>query len=291
MRRIVSIVLAFGVLVFSSSAVAEETISKRPQTLFLTTATTPQTLTTRFPNNALVQVTINDQKFWFFVDSGFPGFNMDDHAIARTGLKRPPTGALVTDVSIDGLLAHDARLTPMDEWAARQGEKVEGIVGAPLFNSNAVTVDYLNHQIVVYPNGSIAAAKPQAAALPIEVENGLPILNVKFGDKIARMLIATGYDRTLIVASFANGITTGPMNERLGVAEVSEVNHPIPRRNASVHGMTIGRYTFSNMLIAVDDMVPPWLEPYHLDGIIGRDVLRAFRVTFDCPDSVVYLER
>jgi hypothetical protein len=294
MRRFALILLAFGFLIFSHSADAQEnlrTISKRPQTLFVTTATTPQTLTTRFPNNAIVQVTINDQKFWFFVDSGFPGLDINGRALARTGLKPTPKGALIADVSVDGLLAHDAVLTPMDEWAARQGEKVEGIVGSPLFVSNAVTVDYLHHVIVVYPNGSIATANLQAAALPVDIVDGMPIIKVRFGDKIARMVIATGYNRTLVLSDFLNGITTGPISERLGVAEVSPVGEPIPRRIASVRTMTIGRFAFPNMLVAVDDSLPHVFGKLDIDGVIGRDVLRAFRVTFDYPDSVIYLER
>jgi hypothetical protein len=105
------------------------------------------------------------------------------------------------------------------------------------------------------------------------------------------MVIATGYNRTLVLGSFLNGITTGPISERLGVAEVSPVGEPIPRRLASVRPMTIGRFAFPNMVVAVDDSLPHVFDKLDIDGVIGRDVLRAFRVTFDYPDSVIYLER
>jgi hypothetical protein len=42
--------------------------------------------------------------------------------------------------------------------------------------------------------------------------------------------------------------------------------------------------------ILLVDYEPDWMKSMFLDGLVGRDVLKAFRVTFDYANDVVYLE-
>lgn len=113
-----------------------------------------------------------------------------------------------------------------------------------------------------------------------------------FGDKRATMLFDTGDDRTLLFQSFAKDVIEGPALSGLGVDAAFFVNSPpIPGQEFQTKPMTIGNFRFNLTRILIVDYEPNWMKTMFLDGLVGRDVFEAFRVTFDYANAVVYLER
>jgi hypothetical protein len=299
MRRIVSIVLALGILFASRNASYAQTDaptptpSPTPRHLFVTDATTPQTIPSDFDQGGvLVQATINAHAFWFLLDSGTNSIALARNAANEAGLHPNTSGRLIGDMTIGALHAQDVRFSRMKgQWRGHDGQLISGIVGSQFFRSNVVTIDFQSHEVKVYPNGTFDPTKIRGSAIQIGFIDQLPLAHVMFGDKRATMLIDTGDDRTLLFQSFGKDVIEGPTLSGLGVGANFFVNSPpIPGQEFQTKPMGIGNFKFNMTRILLVDYEPDWMKSMFLDGLVGRDVLKAFRVTFDYANDVVYLE-
>ncbi|HEY1729187.1 MAG TPA: retropepsin-like aspartic protease [Candidatus Baltobacteraceae bacterium] len=298
MRRFASIVLAFGFLLAShNSSYAQTSVptpSPTPHHLFVTDATTPQIIPSHFSKDGvLVQGTINGHNFWFLLDSGTNSLAISPRAAATAGISENGSRRFVTDMDVGALHAHNCRFGRMKgEWVRPDGTVITGLIGSAFFRSNVVMLDFQKHEVVVYPNGSFDASKIHGSAIDIGFIDQLPLVHVMFGDRRATMLFDTGDDRTLLFQSFAKDAVVGPSLSGLGVGASFFVNSPsIPGQEFQTKPISLGNFRFNMTRILIVDNEPVWMKTMFLDGLVGRDVFEAFRVTFDYAHDVVYLER
>lgn len=258
--------------------------------LFVTDATTPQQIPARIQDAVFVQAAVNGHDMWFVLDSGSSALAIAKAAAADANVGKDRRGILTADMTIGPLTAHNCYFARMrGRWEWPDGTRLSGLVGAPFFNSNVTTIDWPNRRVLIYPNGSFDASKVRVAPITIGFNDRLPIVHAYFGDTRATMLIDTGADRTLLFQSFGKDVTLGPaLSDLMDLQFINE--EPIPGRQWLTKPLTLGHYKIPSPLVIIADRPPRW-DRLLIDGIIGRELLRALSVTFDYANAFVYLER
>ena len=264
---------------------------EEPHHLFVTDATTPQEIPAHIADAVFIEATINDRKMWFLLDSGSSGLAILRTAADAAQVLKNERGVYTADMTVGSLMARDCHFGRLEgSGIAADGTHVSGIIGAPFFNSNVTTIDWLGKRVTIYPNGSFAAKQFRARPIPIGFTSRLPIVHATFGDKRATMLLDSGSSRTMLFQPFAKDVTLGPqLGDFRGVKFIDR--NPVPGQEWLAKPFVIGAYKFAAPLIIIANDPPEWITRLFLDGIIGRDILRAFSVTFDYTNALVYLER
>jgi hypothetical protein len=163
--------------------------------------------------------------------------------------------------------------------------RVAGILGSPFFASNVVTIDYPHKRVTVTPRSAFDAAAMRAKATALsELYHGVATVPVWLDNVRARMLLDTGSAQTMVFQ---------PMADRLGL------HFPIATQMMCTFGakctntdmyrtgpLIVGTTEFRHAVIGVPAQA--FLSTKYYDGILGRDVLAQFAVTFDYADNAVY---
>jgi hypothetical protein len=283
-RSFAAAILAIVSLGFPAAA-AEPML---PLPLFRTTETAPQTIPSRFEDRVLVQGFINGRALWFHLDTGSAGLVLSTSAARSLGFDVARAGGtLVADVDVGPLHAHDAVFNTIDYAVRDAGYEVSGIIGAPFFRSNIVTLDFRGRHVVVYPRG-FAPSQFAGAPTPLVLQRGIPRVRVIWGGEPALLLLDTGSAYTFLFPSRAArmpqarpapAIDLNPL--RLGIGET-----PTRVRAFTIPPITIGGTDLRLGTALVPDDVPAQLRAD--DGIFGRDACRAFSITLDYGHSVAY---
>jgi hypothetical protein len=168
---------------------------------------------------------------------------------------------------------------------------IDAIFGTPLFEQYLVTVDYDNQELTLVEK-SRASGEISGTVLPIE-RRGIPVIaaqldgipahfGVDLGARSALLLYTPFVDRNNLRAKYKAGFETitgwgigGPVHSQIARAEVLkfggiEVHSIVIRLSTQKSGLTTGTA---------------------LDGLIGPDVLRQFRTTFDYAQSRVIFQK
>lgn len=236
----------------------------------------------------VVQANVNGKPMLLHLDSGSSVVELDSKAAADAGL-RVQNGFSTADIDVGPF--HAANVAVMVAPYGRRITSVHlsGILGSPFFESNVVTIDYPDKRVTVTPR---AVFDPQSMSTPpvslIELYHGLATVPVWYGTSSApaRMLLDTGDAQSMLFR---------PMAQRLGLT--------FPQRSGRVCGfggrcfwtdyfttgpLKIGTTEFRKAGVVVPQQA--LLSTKYYDGILGRDVLQAFSVTFDYADKAVYFE-
>ena len=157
------------------------------------------------------------------------------------------------------------------------GEDVAGILGFSLFAHRLVTIDYPGMRLVI--EGGELPAPDEQDILALTLEDGLPVLPVRFGGRDVPLVIDTGSDQAFALPlaqaahlDFEDGLTPGPLAATIG---------GVSRR---LVGQSLG-----DAHVGAWRVVRP--EVMITDGRarIGGDVLSNFVVTFDQRNNTVRL--
>jgi len=175
------------------------------------------------------------------------------------------------------------------------GIKIYGIMGYYFFNSFVVKINYYASKMTFYdPDKKI---ERKGSKIPIQIVNGKPYLNTEIetaglGKIKVDLLIDNGSSHPLMMESLGNDpfplpATTIPAN--LGVGINGIINGVMGR----IPTLNLGEYSFHEVLAGFPDfnIERSTLEGKSRNGSLGADVLRHFLVTFDYPNSAIYLKR
>lgn len=253
------------------------------------------------PGQIEVQVSIDRRPpLWCIVDSGAE-FSMLDVQEAETlrlvtTRRRDGRGQVenatltIGPVTIPG---QTLTLWPLDNFR-RQKRDIRCVIGCELFERYVVTVDYQKH-LLLLRDPSAFRPDPAVSSFPITFDGRLPVIrsSLKFGKAAvpARLMIDTGASQAVILRyPFANQhqLFEGPVatttSETVAVGRRTFVTIPVEE-------LTIGHWTFRKPGVKAYG-TPAGAGGYTTtDGLLGNDVLRHFRVTFDYSRKRVLLEK
>jgi Aspartyl protease len=177
---------------------------------------------------------------------------------------------------------HDphARFLASSYGSNQAHRRFSGIFGAPLFLSYTVTVDYGREHVTVYPPGTFDPASTGVDPTPITFVGRESYIGVCFGSTCGTFLMDTGSSMTELSKNFIARLGGLDRSGTVGRVGFDGTPHDSPAYVSPE--LTVGSVTFKNVTVTQGD-------GSERDGILGRDVLRYFAITFDWPHGRVYL--
>jgi predicted aspartyl protease len=267
-------------------------------------------------NKPYVQVSINGSaKQWFILDSGCSGTSViakecaeraglhgggetETHLGAGAGVRVGV--AAVHDVTLEvggaTMASPELRIFPLAHVSPFEGRRVDGLLGQDFLERHVVEIDYARGRIrILDPTGF---APPAAgASIPIRLQDGLAVaegaVTVRGGDSIpCRLVIDTGVRATLILYrpfAVAHRLLDAPGNllgATVGGGAGGETRGDIGR----LAMLRIGPSRFEKPVAIFSRDTVGVFASSDPDGIIGGELLRRAKVTFDYPHGRIILE-
>jgi len=261
----------------------------RTVALFSTNSPEPVVLPAVFDGRVLLETTVNGHVLWFHLDTGTAGIVIASKDAADAGLVIDPDTRRTqpVDVAIGAVTAHAwFDVLPSYGFVAN-GRRISGLLGGPFFHANVVTIDYLRQRVVFYPSGTFTPP-PGVVATPIDLAANDPTVDVAFGRDHGRFVVDTGAGVTELGAGFAS-------HAPLGLYEGDQALHGGGGPRSRVDGVyrapdiVVGGVTVRGATVDVAEGGGGDVE-HGNDGILGRDILSHFAITFDYANAVAYFD-
>jgi hypothetical protein len=171
----------------------------------------------------------------------------------------------------------------------RQKRDIRGVIGCELFEHYVVTIDFQRRVIVLRES---FALPPNAIAFPITFAGRLPVIatRIEFDGKVlpARLMIDTGAQTAVILRqpyTAKHHLQSTKTKTQDSVASGLRPFVTIPATR-----LHLGKWTWDNPPVEAYATTAGAGGGTDTDGILGNDVLRRFRVTFDYAKKRVVLE-
>lgn len=227
---------------------------------------------------------VNGHPLWFHLDSGTGTLVMgaSDAQVVGLPVATVPGDSERVPFTI-GAMEANAFFYVAPYGFDVDGRHVAGIVGTPFIRSNVITVDYQHERVIVYPPGTFTARGLAGSPLPIVMHGNVPFVHIQLGSQDGLFLIDTGSAVTQVSQSFAQSVHVGAALGHTTLCGFGRVCHPFTTYR--VPDLVLGNTRFTDLALPVGVSLP------FGHGILGRDLLSHFAVTFDYADSEIFLER
>jgi len=257
----------------------------------------------------LVPATVNDRgPYTFILDTG-AGASLisprlaDDLGVATTGSKEgTDAGGKVTVAlaSLDALAIGGARRAPMpiaitaelDRIGAAVGARIDGDVGFDFLKDYRVSIDYQKQLVRLLQGAHDApAAPPTRSEVAFRLASPVkPLVLVSAfveGKGPYTFAVDTGASMTAVSSELASAL-------RIEAAEDGSMTGAGGMLKAAVGrvaSLTVGAASLENLSVVVSEFLETIGQAVggRLDGVVGYNFLRRFRVTIDYPNSMLWL--
>lgn len=248
------------------------------------------------PGQIELQVSINGRDpIWCILDSGAE-FSMLDRETSRTLGLAPTHGKQIENLTLEigplRLPRQTVTLWALDNFR-RQNRDIRGVIGCTLFERYVVTIDYQRHVVILIEPASFRPSS-SATGFPITFSGRLPVIkaNLKFaGRQIpSRLMVDTGASQAVILRyPFA------AEHRLFGSSDAKSISETVASGKRafvtlSAEELELGRWKFQNPAVKAYGSRAGAGGDTSTDGLLGNDVLRHFRVTFDYSRKRMFLE-
>ena len=258
----------------------------------------------------ILTMQIGAHKVALQMDSGASGILLNRAVADATGVQsfgKRTSETAGTYLSSDALIPKiDFGTATMQNVAAEtspyseimyDGSPVAGLMGYDFIAGAVMHIDYYN--------GTVEAINPAsftppagAVALPVRLDDGVPVIDARVGTALGRhFIVDTGADRSMIFSGFALAHPQDVADQGLGetmtasypfISQIYGVGGKVQVRPIQVPSLGLGSILLPKWLFDVSKDAPAF-EGDDYDGLIGQDVLRNFDVYFDYSRSIMYL--
>ncbi|HTR31878.1 MAG TPA: aspartyl protease family protein [Puia sp.] len=290
------LILSIFLLLFGTSAPAQETFVQRPARLL-----------TRFPITlftggvVLVRATLGDfpDSLSFILDTGSGGISLDSSTCER--LKMVPVLSDKTILGIAGIrqvrflynqtlhlpgLTVDSlnfHVNDYDILTSVYGEKIDGIIGYSFFSRYIVGINYDSLDVSVYTLGSYRYPKGSYVIRPL-IPN-LPIISAQATDMRrvdGRFYFDTGAG---LCALFSSDFTTDSAildpKKKQYLTRAQGLGGKATMRLTTIRELKLGPYKFRRVPAYIFDDTYNVTSYPNLCGLVGNDILRRFNVVLN----------
>jgi hypothetical protein len=231
--------------------------------------------------------------------------NSRDVKINGLGKGRRQQGKLAVDnaVRIGDVLGEGVAIVSVDEeipFEILSENGVEAILGYQLFNQFIIEIDYLNNEIT-FRDPVFFTANPLAHQFHIEVIDTKPYITTSIKIRNEHSEIIAHEMKVLLDTGAALDmmIYNGSKNAKLFTLDKSSkgsiglgMNGKIGGYSTTDLSIIVGNVNLKSIAVNVADRRSGsrYSKHYGVDGLIGGNVLKHFKVTFDYINGDVYLE-
>ena len=262
-------------------------------------------------DRVILTVEIKGRKVNLQLDSGASGILLDrsvadalkleefGRSTGATAGTYEATQALVPEMKLGRASLKDVvvEATRFVEWEDSK-TPVAGLMGFDLIAGCVVVIDYQAGTVEAL-DANTFTAPPGATALPIRLDDRVPVIGVRIGAADGSgFILDTGADRSTLFSAFVAAHKAETADQGLGEAKL--IAFPfIPKafgvggefhvRPVEVTSLGLGPITLPHWLFDATEQAAKTFESEDLDGLIGQDVLRNFVVYFDYRHKMIYL--
>ena len=267
-------------------------------------------------NKPFVQVTINGSTpRWFILDTGCSGgsviarrcadelkLELSEPVSTHLGAGAGVSVGVATTPDVTLSLASDTmsvpalRVFPLDHVSPYEGRRVEGLLGEDFMRGHVVTIDYARQTLRVFEPASFQVPAG-GVTIPIRLEYGLVVARGSITPAgqtpiPCRFIIDTGVRTTLVLfhpfslAHHLLGPQGSGISGTIGGGAGGETRGDMGR----LASMSIGTVTIARPTAMCSRDTAGVFADRDPDGIVGGELLRHYRVTFDYPHQRLILE-
>lgn len=264
-----------------------------------------------FRGVAFIPVKVNGgSPMQFLLDTGGGGTHIDRELAKKLGLEMAPgvasasgnaqleVGVIRSATTQVGDVQHVGQLiaSPLAHLEPIFGRKLDGILGSEWMKNYVVEMDYIKKRMRLYEPSSFSYSG-KGTTLPLTFFNGIPFIEMEVSlpnKKVLRgnFLVDTAggwmavhvYDNVAKREHLLDGLTT---LAETGVG-IGGTTQRVAARGVS---LSIGPYPMTRPTVKfTEDASGLRTNPASV-GLVGMEVFRKFKVTFDYSRKVVHLER
>jgi predicted aspartyl protease len=187
----------------------------------------------------------------------------------------------------------DVGVLSLDDAPAVFGSKpVDGIIGLPIFEKAIVTFDYVKREVTLTAPDKFIALR-ESTLVPFQRRGHIPVVDGELDGIHARFAIDTGARSALLVY--------GPFADKNKLREKYHttiegitgwgIGGPVRSLLARAQSFKLGSAEVRDIVIRLSTQRGGATTATDIGGLIGPDILKQFTVTFDYPQSRIFLVR
>jgi predicted aspartyl protease len=242
------------------------------------------------PGQIEVQVAVNGRPpIWFIVDTGAEYSILDREVAKSYGITGDRFAGGVT-LAIGPVTMRDQTimLMALDNFR-RQKREIRGLVGYDFFARHVVTIDFQRRELLLSQPPA-----PNATRFPLRFAGRLPVTDgiLTIGQKRlkAALMIDTGASQAVILRHpFAERHGLLAPDARTTTSETVAAG-PTTWIKIPVQQLELGRWKFPSPNVSAYSTTRGAGGYTETDGVLGNEVLKRFRVTFDYGRKAMWLE-
>lgn len=263
-------------------------------------------------NHVIIRITIAGRGLDCFLDSGASSIYLDPRITHELGL--PQYGksvmqstraidisqTIVPEIDVAGLKLHNVAIAvgPMVQLVTDDVEAV-GLVGFDFINGAVIHIDYQHKKVEAIRSDDFHPETiPGVFAIPVALDDGVPLAPVKVGDTVSRRFIVdTGSPGVMLFSQFADAHPDDVKDQGRGedlsakgafLFLFSSVGGLGSMRPTELKSVQFGQTKFDDFMtmrtVSAGDFGGD-----DFDGLIGTEFLRFFDVYFDYANGRIVL--
>lgn len=194
-------------------------------------------------------------------------------------------------ISIGAARVENARVGIMKTLPRCLGQ---GVVGYDFLRHFVLTVDYVQHRLMLASSGQHEVDDSSLyASLPLKIprpDRPLVLVDVLVNSrKTCQFVLDTGASQTVISPGLADemGMTSTPGSTLVGAGGA------VTSSSGILRSLRIGEASMDNVSVMVSDVFSALHQAVGsiMDGILGYNVLKRFRLVIDYPNGIVEFRR
>lgn len=267
--------------------------------LFTLDGNAPVVLPARFTRAGIViQAKIGDRGYDFILDSGSDGLTIDPAFAKELGLTlhggvRETIGGgdvdeqfvRIPQMSIGPLQMHNVAFTALPFDIQSRDFRVVGLMGFDFLASALTEIDFKAKTLTLYPRNGFNPYAGGMRPVQMDLDDGIPRVKASFEDVPGNFLVDTGSTMTLAYSDYVHKLPSAPRDPYK--TDIGTVGGAL-----DVVVVHLSDFLFAGMQFRSVDVLEPTGSTFDIadyDGIIGRDALSAYKLTFDYADNILFV--
>lgn len=186
----------------------------------------------------------------------------------------------------------NAYTVDLEQLEKHVGFEILGILGAQVLEADLIRIDAYNRHIEFYPREKLVdRINLRTRKIPIEFENGLPILKVQAGSSQMNFVLDTGSSISMIRKELVESLPQNLIKTRRQVDIITAAGQSDPSYYYESYGLSIGPHLINNMKLAATDMhsIQDAFE-IRIDGVLSLDDLPFNSFVLDFKHGWIFIE-